>query len=249
MSEFEPSVRSTSAGRLLRALRKGTLELQERLPWGSNHTFFALARHPGLTVPCIYKPTKGERPLWDFPPETLAFREVAAYVVSEALGWGLVPPTVYRQDAPHGPGSVQVFVDTKEDSHYFNFTGDEKECLRRVAVFDLLVNNADRKGGHVIFDRRGDLWLIDHGICFHEDPKLRTVIWDFEGQTFPEDVQADLTRFRDDLQKPESELRRTLSALLSADEIKALTHRAEQLVRRPKYPHPGSGRNYPWPPV
>lgn len=249
MSGPQNSVQPVSPKRILRALLKGQLDLQGRLAWGSNYTFLALARHNDLTVPCVYKPTKGERPLWDFPPETLAYREVAAYVVSEALDWGLVPPTVYRGSGPHGPGSLQFFVDAKEESQYFNFTDDERECLRRVAVFDLLVNNADRKGGHVIFDTRGELWLIDHGICFHEDSKLRTVIWDFEGQTFPDDIQADLRRFRDQFQAEGSELRKSLGALLTNSEVDALALRLDRLIKHPKYPHPGSGRSMPWPPV
>ncbi|MBI3762883.1 MAG: SCO1664 family protein, partial [Chloroflexi bacterium] len=176
---------------LLTILGQGQMELRGLLPDGSNYTFLVSIAHCEQSALAVYKPSKGERPLWDFPEETLAFREVAAFLVSERLGWDFVPPTVYR-DGPHGPGSVQWFVDAEAEAHYFNMPEPEKPALRRVAVFDVLVNNADRKGGHVIKDKQGKLWLIDHGICFHSEPKLRTVIWDFAGEPIPDDLLADL---------------------------------------------------------
>ncbi len=143
----------------------------------------------------MYKPTRGERPLWDFPPASLAGREVAAYLVSEALGWRLVPPTIYRKKGPLGPGSLQAFVEHDPEYHYFTFNESDRQRLRPVALFDLLINNADRKGSHVLLDEQDHMWLIDHGVCFHVEDKIRTVIWDFAGEPFPDALCSDLTAF------------------------------------------------------
>lgn len=230
-------------------MQHGAIELQGPIPWGSNLAFLAQAKDGDVRLTCIYKPTRGERPLWDFPPRTLAQREVAAYVASEALGWGLVPATTYRPDGPYGAGSVQLFVDAKPDVHYFNLDPAARATLQRVAVFDVLVNNADRKGGHVIQDHDGRLWLIDHGVCFHQEFKLRTVIWDFAGQSIPEHIRTGLADFGRRLQAPESDLRRSLDALLAPAEVEALCLRTQALVARPIYPDPGPERATPWPPI
>jgi len=233
---------------ILTLLQEGTIEIQGLLPYGSNYTFYAAVHGDTQTAFAVYKPTSGERPLWDFPPETLAFREVAAFLVSETLGWELVPPTVYRIAGPHGPGSLQFFIHAQPDQHYFTITEDERPALRRVVLFDLIINNADRKGGHLLKDQAGRFWLIDHGICFHAQNKLRTVIWDFAGEPIPADLLADLEQFRTRLDT-EKDLKTAISSLLSPMEISALRRRADKLLAARQFPEPGSGRNYPWPPL
>jgi uncharacterized repeat protein (TIGR03843 family) len=189
--------------------------------------------------------------LWDFPRASLARREVAAYLVSEALGWRLVPATVYRRRAPLGPGSVQLFVDHEPAYHYFSFSAEDLQRLRPTALFDLLINNADRKGSHVIVALDGHLWCIDHGVCFHIDDKLRTVIWDFAGELIPPGLRADLADFLDKLAPAggaPSPLNQSLREYISQGEIKALVTRAEALVKGECYPNPNPHRrHYPWP--
>jgi hypothetical protein len=236
-----------TATRVLTALSQGTMEMKGLLPWGSNYTFLVYMEHDGLRLPAVYKPARGERPLWDFPDGTLYKRETAAYVVSEALGWGFVPPTVAR-DGDEGPGSVQFFVDADPDSHYFNFPEEQKESLKSIVAFDIIANNADRKGGHVLRDRQGEVWAIDHGLCFHTDSKLRTVIWDFAGQPIPDDTAKSLRKFCD-LLVPSSDLYTLLEQLLSPAEVTALRRRTDRLLRVGCFPQPGGGRNYPWPPL
>jgi uncharacterized repeat protein (TIGR03843 family) len=214
--------------------------------WGSNYTFLVHVTHEGEQVPAVYKPSQGERPLWDFDQGTLSAREVAAYVTSHALGWDLVPPTVMRMDGPAGPGSLQLYVDADPERHYFTFNEDQKQRLRPVAVFDCLVNNADRKGGHVLLDPRGHLWLIDHGLCFHEEDKLRTVIWDFAGEAIPEALLLDVGRLQSRLQN-DAELCAAYRSLLSQAEIEALSSRVDRLLASGRFPAPDSHRPYPWP--
>jgi uncharacterized repeat protein (TIGR03843 family) len=233
---------------MLALLQKGQVELQGLLPDGSNYTFLTLVSDGTQRTLAVYKPTRGERPLWDFPPESLAQREVAAFLVSEVLGWAFVPPTVLRDEGPHGPGSLQFFIHAQPDVHYFNFPEDLHDELRRVALFDLLVNNADRKGGHVLLDEAGKVWLIDHGICFHVQPKLRTVVWDFVGEPISENLLSDVAEFRRRLDK-DKDLKIAINSLLSPLEISALRRRADRLLGARCYPDPGSGRNYPWPPL
>jgi uncharacterized repeat protein (TIGR03843 family) len=227
-------------------LSSGTIELKGQFVWGSNFTFLVQVTRGEETLPAVYKPARGERPLWDFPEGTLAQREVAAYILSLALGWDLVPPTVLRPDGPAGPGSLQLFVDADPERHYFAFSEAEKQRLRPVALFDLLINNADRKGGHVLLGESDHLWLIDHGVCFHVDDKLRTVIWDFVGEPIPRELLATLRKARRSLDEGSS-LHTELSNLLSADEIDALRGRADRLLRSKRFPPPGVGRPYPWP--
>ena len=171
---------------LLRALQSGTISLQGQALQGSNYTFVGQAADAEVCVPLVYKPTRGEQPLWDFSRGTLGRREAAAFLVSEALQWELVPPTVYRRSGPYGPGSAQFYIEHNAEYHYFTFTAEDIQKLRPVALFDLLVNNADRKGGHILFDNDRHLWLIDHGLCFHVDDKLRTVVWNFAGEPISE---------------------------------------------------------------
>lgn len=230
----------------LALLSNGSLELQGQFTWGSNYTFLVQVRQADRTCAAVYKPARGERPLWDFPEGTLAQREVAAFLVSRALGWDLVPPTVLRPDGPAGPGSLQLFVDADPERHYFTFTDAEKQRLRPVAAFDLLINNADRKGGHVLLGESDHLWLIDHGLCFHAEDKLRTVIWDFIDEPIPRRLLTALGHVRPMLDTG-SRLHADLAALLSPAELEALRVRTDRLLQSRRFPAPGPGRPYPWP--
>jgi uncharacterized repeat protein (TIGR03843 family) len=184
-------------------LREGELTLRGLLPWSSNYAFLGQVSEGDQRAVVVYKPIRGERPLWDFPRGTLAKREVAAFEVSQALGWEFVPPTILR-DGPHGIGSVQLFVNADQEAHFFTLHQDPafQHALQSLALFDIVVNNADRKGGHCLKAGHGRIIAIDHGICFHAEPKLRTVIWDFAGQPIPADLLADLRRLRADFGQP-----------------------------------------------
>ena len=235
---------------VLEALQKSEIKLEGEFLHGSNYTFLVKA-HPegGEFFLAVYKPQEGEQILWDFPDNTLAHRETAAYLVSQALGWDFVPPTVYRSDGPFGPGSVQLFVEHDPNYHYFNFSDEDFQRLRPVVLFDLLINNADRKGSHMIFGENGRLWLIDHGLSFNVEEKLRTVIWDFAGEPIPDDLQAALISFRKALD-PASKLLDSLKLHLSPEEIAALTTRADHLIEMGHLPFPPNDRRaYPFPPV
>ncbi len=225
------------------ALTLGDYELTGQFMLGSNYTFFVDVHHEGETYHAVYKPSKGEQPLWDFPDNTLAQREVAAYQLSEALGFHFVPFTILRDDGPHGPGSLQQYIEYDVEYHYFNLTPDDKEKLRPVVLFDLLANNADRKGSHVFFeDGTQKLFTIDHGICFHEEQKLRTVIWDFAGQAIPQDLLSPLSKT--------DSWRGLLQPYLNPREISALLARADSLLKTRHFPRPLQGRRvYPYPPI
>jgi uncharacterized repeat protein (TIGR03843 family) len=231
---------------ILQTLEYGTLNVSGQFVWGSNYTFLAEVNRQGLRLPAVYKPMQGERPLWDFPPQTLAVREVAAYLTAQTLGWDLVPPTVFRQDGPAGAGSLQLFVDVDPERHYFNFNEEERQRLRPVVAFDILINNADRKGGHILIDPDDHLWLIDHGICFHQDFKLRTVVWDFVGETIPEPILSDLQSFLTQIQT-DTEVQTDFQSLLSAAELEAIANRASWLISEMRFPEPPPGRSVPWP--
>lgn len=235
----------TREAQILEFLQKGDIEVTGRFVWGSNFTFLAEVDCGLEKLEAVYKPSQGERPLWDFPSESLAGRETAAYLTSKTLGWDLVPPTVLRQDGPAGRGSLQYFIKADPDRHYFNFTEEEKQRLRPVALFDLLINNADRKGGHILLDHDDRLWLIDHGVSFHQEDKLRTVVWDFIGESIPEELLHDLLRFNDELENDHT--RQAFLALLSPVEVAALVQRVENLIEAERFPAPGPGRPYPWP--
>ncbi|HEY42787.1 MAG TPA: SCO1664 family protein [Anaerolineae bacterium] len=230
----------------LQILQNGTVQVAGQFMWGSNYTFLAKVETQGESLLAVYKPLRGERPLWDFPPGSLAAREVAAYLTSRALGWDLVPPTVLREDGPAGPGSLQLYLDIDPERHYFNFSDEERQRLRPVVAFDVLINNADRKSGHILLGSDDHLWLIDHGICFHRDHKLRTVVWDFVGQPIPQDILKDLRAFRNHLTSND-ELASAFAELLSQGEIEAMTVRAEQLITEGRFPEPDGVRPYPWP--
>lgn len=240
---------SGSDSPMLEILHQGELTIQGRFSWGSNYTFLVEVTHASGVIRAVYKPSRGERPLWDFPVRSLAHREVAAYLVSQALGWRLVPETVYRKEGPAGAGSVQRYVEHDPDYHYFNFSEADRQRLRPVVLFDLLINNADRKGSHLLVDPQAHIWLIDHGICFHVEDKLRTVIWDFAGEPVPPELLEDLLRLST-LLDPQAELYPVLHQHLSKGELRTLRQRAEWLVEAGIFPNPHPDyRPYPWPPL
>ena len=207
---------------VLEILSLGEILIEGEFLWGSNFTFLGSVTLDQKSLKCVYKPTKGERPLWDFPPASLAKREVAAFIVSEAIGWKFVPPTVFREDGPLGPGSLQLFIEHEPEYHYFSFDDKDRSRLRPVVLFDYLINNADRKGSHIIIDEDNKMWLIDHGLCFHIQDKLRTVIWEFAGETIPDDLMADVANLCTLLQDEpagRSHLIKDLAGYLSFEEI------------------------------
>jgi uncharacterized repeat protein (TIGR03843 family) len=246
MSEqSDPEVALSDA---LDLLAEGELSVRGLLPGSSNYTFLADVHSDRFQGLVIYKPRQGETPLWDFPHGTLCQREMAAYLVSQALGWALVPPTVIRV-GPYGKGAVQLFVDADFSQHYFTFRDEPalQPALRRIAAFDLVINNADRKAGHTLRDQQDRVWAIDHGICFHTQPKLRTVIWEFAGEPLPADLAADLAALRAQLEQG-CELRQELAGLLSGVELAALARRTEQVLNDGVFPDPDPNRrSYPWP--
>lgn len=235
-----PGPASAFAG-ALRLLRDGELGLVEQVRGSSNLALVLEATLGEDYGWAVYKPEAGEQPLWDFPPG-LHRRERAAFVLSEHLGWHLVPPTVLREDAPFGPGSLQWYIE-HGGAHYLQVLENRPELheqFQRIAVFDLLSNNTDRKSGHVLIDGAGRAWGIDHGLCFSAAPKLRTVIWDFAGEEIPGEVLAAVEPLVGEV-PPE------LAVLLDPVEVEALQRRAARILRLPFLPHPRSHRQYPWP--
>jgi hypothetical protein len=231
--------------RVLQLLLEGEIELHGQIPWSSNYSFLVNVQDKELSCIAVYKPQRGERPLWDFPDGTLCLREYAAFVVSQALGWGLVPPTVLRE-GPYGFGSLQLYVDADPDEHFFKLRESHPNEFQRVAVFDALVNNADRKGGHCLRDHQGHIWCIDHGLTFNAQHKLRTVIWDYAGQPIPPDLLDDLRELKAQL-TDSSEVRSILEHLLSPREMNRLQKRLDLLLETGCFPEPGTGRSVPWP--
>jgi uncharacterized repeat protein (TIGR03843 family) len=237
-----PEDQRTPGPDALTILTSGELEVQGRMPWSSNGTYLTVAAAGEHALEAIYKPGRGERPLWDFP-DGLFRREVAAYELARRLGWEVVPETVLREDGPLGSGSLQRFVNADFEQHYFTLLEEERhhDALRRMAAFDTIANNADRKGGHCLIDRSGQIWGIDHGLCFHESPKLRTVIWDFAGDPLDDTLLAAVQGLLDRGAGP------ALEQLLSDGEIDAMLGRATALIRVGCLPEPRSDRPYPWP--
>ncbi len=229
------------------ALQDGKINLHGQFLLGSNYTFLVNVHQEGQTIQAVYKPMRGEQPLWDFPEASLAGREVAAYLLSEALGFHFVPFTTLR-DGPFGPGSLQQFIPYDPNYHYFRFTPAHRQRLRPAAQFDLLINNADRKGSHLLIEEGRDcLWLIDHGLCFHEDDKLRTVIWDFAAEPIPPELLAFIEPLRSGLP---AGLSADLQPYLSPGELAALESRARKLLDAPVFPSPPEDRRaYPYPPL
>lgn len=243
--------RAFTAGQVLEILRSGAMAEKGLLPYSSNHSFLVTVGEGDLILPAVYKPQRGENPLWDFEWGTLCKREAAAYLISAALEWDLVPPTVLR-DGSRGLGSVQLFIDHDSDAHYFTVNDDARYALafRQLSLFDFIVNNADRKSGHCLIGSEGRVWAIDHGICFHTEYKLRTVIWEFSCAPIEPELRAALAGLREQLSSAASPLRRALHELLAAGEIAAMARRLEYLLRSGAHPAPSpQRRNYPWPPV
>ncbi|GIG59245.1 phosphatidylinositol kinase [Longispora fulva] len=243
----------------LELLTHGELELEGRLVDASNATLRAFVTHAGVTARCVYKPVKGERPLWDFPDGTLAGREVAAYLVSEATGWGSVPPTVLR-DGPYGPGSCQLWIEAVEPP-LVDFAPElpagwhaiasaeggllghaDDPGLARIAAYDGIVNNADRKGGHLLRDADQHVYGIDHGVCFHTEDKLRTVLWGWAGEPLPTEITGVLGHLKVALDR---ELGSALAAHLTRSEVDAVGSRIDRMLGAGKYPEPSDR----WPPL
>lgn len=230
----------------LRALREGALEVRGRLVDASNATLLATVTHEGVSRHCVYKPVAGERPLWDFPEGTLAGREVAAYEVSEVTGWALVPPTVYR-DGPFGPGMCQLWIDPDTSVDIVAVLRGEHPQLRRMAVFDAVVNNADRKGSHVLPLEDGHLYGIDHGVCFAAESKLRTLLWQWRGEPLTAEACRALEALRAELAG--GQLQQQLARWLTHDEITAMGDRIDELLVTGVHPYPsGDWPPLPWPP-
>jgi uncharacterized repeat protein (TIGR03843 family) len=235
------------AERVAELLARGAISPVGLLPGASNDTFLCTIAHEDLETYVVYKPRDGEAPLWDFPDGTLYRREMAAFVVDRALGWELVPPTLVR-DGPYGVGAVQLYIDHDPAEHYLTLEAAHRDVFLRVAAFDVLINNADRKSGHCLLQRgTGRIFVVDHGVTFHTVPKLRTVIWDYAGERVPDDVAADVERLASALDA--GGVRAALDELLPRDEIDGVRARIRGLVRHGTYPEPGPGRPYPWPPV
>ncbi len=232
---------ATSSADVLEVLARGEITVRGRMPRSSNATYLVEVAGGGAPVLAVYKPGRGERPLWDFPPG-LFRREVAAWELSQALGWGLVPPTVLRE-GPLGEGSVQEFVHADFAEHYFTLheVPPHRERLQRICAFDLLANNADRKSGHCLLGPDGRVWAIDNALTFHAEPKLRTVIWDFAGQVIPAAILDDLRRLQ------RARLPADLAQILEPAEQRALQQRARALVKAACFPADDGGYRYPWP--
>ena len=227
-------------------LERGEVEVLGLLPYSSNYTFLARLRSGEDEALAVYKPNRGERPLWDFPPGTLSVREVATFLVSEAAGWHIVPPTVLRDEAPLGSGSLQLFIEHDPELHYLTLMEHRLEDFRVFAALDAVVNNADRKAGHVLEDGDGRLWAVDHGLTFNVEPKLRTVIWQFAEEPLGPMLRADLDKLLGELARPGG-LGAELSELLSPEEAAATLARVEGLLVDDRFPAPTSDRPLPWP--
>jgi uncharacterized repeat protein (TIGR03843 family) len=229
----------------LRLLRDGELSVEGRLYDASNATLYCTATLDGVTVACVHKPIAGERPLWDFPDGTLAYREVAAYVVSTATGWDIVPPTVLRE-GPFGPGMCQLWIDIDEQVDLAALARSDHPQLRRMAVFDAVVNNSDRKGGHLLPTPDGHIYGIDHGVCFSVDDKLRTLLWRWRGKRLTDEAVDVLSGLRAQL---EGDLGEALSQLLHRDEVLATIARVDRLLTTRRHPMPSQDwPAVPWPP-
>ena len=230
------------AGRELALLLGGSVEVLGRMPRSSNATFLVRVTCGGESARAIYKPEAGERPLSDFDPG-LYRRERAAYLLSEYLGWGIVPPTVIRAEAPLGIGSLQWFVDCDFREHYFTLFAEAPEThpsLAQLALFDYIANNTDRKSGHVLRGRDGRVWGIDHGLCFSAAFKLRTVIWDFADEPVPRALLRDIAPVAEDVPAE-------LAELFGPDESVALQRRVRRMLRERVLPADPTGMRYPWP--
>ncbi|RAX44278.1 SCO1664 family protein [Arthrobacter sp. AQ5-06] len=230
------------SGRELTLLTEGSVELVGQIARSSNETFLVQLSRGDDTAHAVYKPEAGERPLSDFEPG-LHRRERAAYLLSESLGWGMVPPTVIREDVPLGVGSLQWFIDCDFREHYFTLAAEDPSThpdMSRMALFDYIANNTDRKSGHVLRGGDGRIWGIDHGLCFSAVFKLRTVIWDFAGEAIPVALLADIAPLADAVPAEVAEL-------LDDDETAALKRRVRRMLHEGTLPVDLTGMRYPWP--
>jgi uncharacterized repeat protein (TIGR03843 family) len=225
----------------LAVLTDGELSIVGRMPYSSNATFLVDVIHGEIDAQGIYKPHRGERPLWDFP-DGLYQREVASFAMSEYLGWRLVPPTIARE-GPFDIGSVQLYVPNEEEEHYFTLRDrpEHRHCLQRLCVFDVITNNTDRKSGHCLLGTDGAIYAIDNGLSFHAEFKLRTVLWDFAGEPIPADIIDDVARLLDE------GLPDAVAELLDRFERDAVLTRARAVVANRAFPVDHTGRRYPWP--
>jgi len=250
MSETpDPQSEMSAVHRMIDLLGHGQVELRGLVPWSSNYTFWATVRREGMEALAIYKPRRGETPLWDFDAGTLCRREVAAYMLSRELGWPGIPPVVLR-NGPYGLGSLQLYVEHDQEAHYFTMRGqpEYEAAFRRIALFDWVANNADRKGGHLLQGSEGQVWAIDHGLTFHTQYKLRTVIWDYAGSPIEAECLNDLMALKETMADLDSPLCQGLKRLLHHDEIAATQSRLSRLIRSGAYPKPlPSARNVPYP--
>ncbi len=227
-------------------LQSGEIVSGYRMPWGSNYTFYVrISAGPGKFLRAIYKPRDGERPLWDFPSGSLYKREYATYVLSRWLGWPPVPLTLVRE-GPYGVGTVQLFVDHDPEANYFDMVEDKAEQLQKFAIFDLLVNNADRKAGHCLLDSGGRVWSIDHGLTFHPSFKLRTVMLEFWGKPMPKSVVGDIEALGRSLETT-GDVAERLAEMLSPEEVGALLSRVGFLLEEESLPALDPYHNVPWP--
>jgi hypothetical protein len=243
---FDPEVVEQALGRL------PCISMEGLFRRSSNYTFLVRLQDvdaaDGEGLLAVYKPARGESPLWDFPAGTLYRREVAAYRLARFLGWPRVPPTVVREEGPHGVGALQLYLETDPSQHFLSADERPSDTWLPIALFDVVANNADRKSGHCLIDEEERVWVIDHGLTFHAHPKLRTVIWDFAGQRPTEALRDDLARAEASLRG--GPLADGLDELLSRRELQALRRRVAAVLA-PGYelPHPGSAWSVPWPPV
>jgi uncharacterized repeat protein (TIGR03843 family) len=239
------AVAAVDLDRALQLLRDGDMEIEGRLVDASNTTLFCAVSDVELRTACVYKPVRGERPLWDFPDGTLAMREVAAYAVSVATGWNVVPPTVLR-DGPLGPGMVQLWIDVDETVDIVELAQSSSPALGRMALLDAVINNADRKGGHLLPLPDGHVYGVDHGVCFSAEPKLRTLLWQWRGQRIEAAELEVLGALRDGLG---AELGVVLRSLLSDEEVAATATRIRRLLKSCCFPYPSADwPAIPWPP-
>ncbi|SOD73871.1 uncharacterized repeat protein (TIGR03843 family) [Jatrophihabitans sp. GAS493] len=258
MSEFrsdaappeEPALtpaRTMAVEDALNLLAHGSLSIEGRLVDASNATLYCGVELDGVEAACVYKPVSGERPLWDFPDGTLAEREVAAYELSAASEWLVVPPTLYR-DGPAGPGMVQLWIDIDDEVDLIGLLRTRRsEQLREIAVFDAVINNADRKGGHLLPTASGHIYGIDHGVSFNREPKLRTILWQWAGDQLTDVAVDQLQRLRE---KMAGDLGERLSELLTTREVRQTTRRINALIESGRHPEPSPDwPAIPWPPM
>jgi uncharacterized repeat protein (TIGR03843 family) len=241
---YDATIAPADTDAMLDLLNRGDVEVLGLMPWSSNGTFLVEVSLGEDHAPAIYKPESAERPLWDFP-EGLWRREVAAWELSEALGFALVPPTVCPRSAPMGRGSVQAFVPARFEEHYFTLCDTDDpgvlQALQALCVFDLVANSTDRKGGHCLIDDHDRIWAIDNGLSFHTESKLRTVLWDFAGRPIPESLLVPLRSLI------EHGVPGEVTRWLAPDEADAILSRAAAVLDAGRFPHDPSGRSYPWP--